>query len=448
MTATAAQPQVANHSVSAANAVSSPRPDDAVYAGAATDWSVMPVRRLLFRIEELIQENKWEDILEICHPVAEKRPDLAAIGQDAALRSKTAFALSHLKRFNEAIAELQICVGLEPENFLYQSALAFNAYNSVWADKNREVRLSAPLRKERVALAHDHFKKAQTLRPDNVTVFYREGMLYKGIENKPPKALPLFLRAVRNWEEASDREKEARHQERKNYVKSLYQAAGIALDMGSPVKALELMEKCVAADERSGHVEAIFKYFGLGKIRFAMNRLPEAQDALNHALNHRREHQPADFIFELSGRVLLAAGDADRALAAIHRLPERRRRPWVRWTESDILVVLGRIDEARKVLSSAAKRDSLSRHKTLLKLAQIELDAGRWDKVAVHARAADGFFRGKWGNSCAHAHFFLGRAALKSGDRNGAAAALDILAKHAPRSQWRADLAAALGATP
>lgn len=436
MTATAVQPRAAKDLGSPAKTVSSPRPAGPAFVKSAEDGSVMPVRRLLFRIEELIQENKWEDILEICHPVAEKRPDLAAIGQDVALRSKAAFALSHLKRFNEAIAELQICVGLEPENFLYQSALAFNAYNSAWADKNREVRLSAPLRKQRIALAHAHFKKAQALRPDNVTVFYREGMLYKGIENKPPKALPLFLRAVRNWEEASEREKDARHQERKNYIKSLYQAAGIALDMGSAVKAGELMEKCIAADGRSGHVEPIFKYFGLGKIRFAMNRLPEAEDALKAALNHRRKNQPADFVFELMGRVLLGTGDADRALNAIFCVPERQRRPWVRWTEADILTALGRIDEARNALLSAAKRDRLSLHKTLLKLAGIELDAGRPDKAAAHARAADAFFRDKWGNPCAHAHFFLGRAALK------------ILAKHAPRSQWRADLGAALEKTP
>lgn len=408
----------------------------------------LPVNRLISGIEELVKENRWEKIIALCYPVEEKRPDLVAAGTDVSLRARAAFALSHLKRFNEAISELVHCVAREPRNFLHHSALAFNAYNSVWADKNREVRLSADLRRDRIALAHDHFKKAREIRPDNVTVFYREGMLYKGIENKGAKALPLFMRAVRNWEEMSAREKEVRHQERKNYIKSLYQAAAIVLDMGSAVKALEMVEKCIAADDRSGHVEAVFKFFALGKIRFAMGRLPGAEAALKKALESRRKNQPVDFVFELMGRVYLAAGDAAGALSAVGRVPEHRRRPYVRWTEADALCALGRTDEARKTLLSAAERDSLSRHKTLLQLARIEFDAGRFDTVKTHAEAADRFFRGKWGNPCIEAQFWKGWAAWKTGDRKNAESAVGLLEKHGPDSGWTARLRAALEAVP
>lgn len=427
---------------------SHPDPRRPVVVKGDGDWSEMPLRRLLFRVEELIRKNDWETILDRCHPVEEKRPDLVAAGLDVAVRSKAAFALSHLNRFNEAISELTVCVAREPEDFLYQSALAFNAYNSVWADKNREIRLSADQRRERIDLAHTHFKKAREIRPDNVTVFYREGMLYKGIENKPAKALPLFLRAAKNWESMCGREKEARHQERKNYVKSLYQAASIVLDMGSAVKALELMEKCIAADDRSGHVEPVFKFFALGKIRFAMDRLPEAEAALKKAFDSRRKNQPVDFVFELMGRVYLAAGEAAAALDAVGRVPEHRRRPYVRWTEAEALCALDRTDEARKALLSATERDRLSRHKTLLRLAEIEMDAGRFDKAKTHAEAADRFFREKWGNPCLEAQFRLGRASLESGDRTSAASALKLLEKHAPDSGWTARLRDALGAVP
>ena len=441
------QPRIVRNADARPDAASPDAPKPVVVP-SPSDGPHPPHGQLLFRIEELIRENRWEEILGLCYPVETRRPDLTAARMDVAVRSKAAFALSHLKRFNEAIAELEICTNREPGNFLHHSALAFNAYNSVWADKNRETRLTADLRRDRIALAHAHFKKAQEIRPDNVTVFYREGMLYKGIEAKPARALPLFLRAIRNWESMSEREKEARHQERKNYVKSLYQAASAVLDQGAAVKSLELMEKCIAADDRSGHVEPVFKFFALGKIRFAMDRLPEAEAALKKAFDSRRKNQPVDFVFELMGRVYLAAGEAAAALDAVGRVPEHRRRPYVRWTEADALCALGRADEARRILLAAAERDRLSRHKTLLKLARIEMDAGRFDKVDAHAEAADRFFREKWGNPCIEAHYWRGRAALAGKDRKKAASAVETLEKHAPDSGWTARLRDAMETMP
>ncbi|MFP4087865.1 MAG: hypothetical protein ACLFUL_13840 [Desulfobacteraceae bacterium] len=38
------------------------------------------LRRLLTELEELIRENKWEDVLALCAPVAEKHPELAGWG--------------------------------------------------------------------------------------------------------------------------------------------------------------------------------------------------------------------------------------------------------------------------------------------------------------------------------------------------------------------------------
>jgi hypothetical protein len=39
-------------------------------------------------------------------------------------------------------------------------------------------------------------------------------MLYRRIEGKPDQALPLFSRAVENWDALSEEEKDRRHQER------------------------------------------------------------------------------------------------------------------------------------------------------------------------------------------------------------------------------------------
>ncbi len=54
-------------------------------------------------------------------------------------------------------------------------------------------------RKARLELAHRHFAAAQALRPQQVTNYYRQGMLFKKLQGKWEEALPLFETAIRNW---------------------------------------------------------------------------------------------------------------------------------------------------------------------------------------------------------------------------------------------------------
>ena len=201
-------------------------------------------KRHLAEVEELSREARWEDVVSIFHPVEEKQPELVEEGLDTELRSRVAFALGQLKRFDEAIRELLVCVNKEPGSFLYHGSLAFTAYNSLFSANNREIFLRGQARTERIGLAHAHFRKARELRPDGVTAFYREGMLYRKIERKTEKALPLFETAVSNWDRMGRKEKEARHQERKNFIKALYQRAGCMLEMERPEKALADIRRC------------------------------------------------------------------------------------------------------------------------------------------------------------------------------------------------------------
>lgn len=143
-------------------------------------------------IEELIREKKWEDIIAVFHPVEEKLPELLIHDKDVRIREKLAFALGQLKRFDEAIGELNQCILKDPDNFYHHNALAYTAYNSLYAAKNREIFLSGKARGDRIKLAHKHFNIAQALRPEGVTNYYRQAMLFKQLENKPEKALPLF----------------------------------------------------------------------------------------------------------------------------------------------------------------------------------------------------------------------------------------------------------------
>ncbi len=106
----------------------------------------------LGEIEELIREKKWEDIIAVFHPVEEKLPELLIHDKDVRIREKTAFALGQLKRFDEAIGELNKCILKDPDNFYHHNAMAYTAYNSLCAAKNREIFLNGKARSERIKL--------------------------------------------------------------------------------------------------------------------------------------------------------------------------------------------------------------------------------------------------------------------------------------------------------
>jgi tetratricopeptide (TPR) repeat protein len=393
------------------------------------------LKRLLAEAEELIREHKWEDVTALFYPVDEKQPELVKQGLDVRLRARVAFALGHLKRFDDAIRELSLCIEKEPDAFLHHSSLAFTAYNSLFAANNREIFLRGRARAERIELAHRHFKRAQELRPDGVTNFYREGMLLRKIERKVEDALPLFKRSVSNWDRLDEKEKEARHQERKNFVKALFQQASCLVEMEMPERALDPISRCLAEDEKSGHISLLFKYFALGKVNFHLNRFEEARDALLFALQSINGEND-DFVCELLGRTYLALRDPEKALEIIQRIPEGRRRPYVRWTEADILCALRQLDQAKKVLIKAQERDSRSRHKTLIKLTKIAYSTGNFANALKCAAAANRFFQENWGNPFFEGLFWEAVCAYRLGHMKQArdlATELKALSPHYPK---------------
>lgn len=391
-----------------------------------------PAGRVLGEMEEMMRESRWGEMVDRYHPVSEKLPHLVRAGRDVAARGKVAFALGQLGKFDEAIAELEICVERFPDNFMYHGSLAYTAYNSLFAAKNREILLSGEARKERVELARTHFGIARQLRPSTVTVHYREGMLLAKIEDKPEPALALFLTAVENWRRLGPEEQKARHQERKNYVKALYQAASCCLALDDPERALALLTECLEQDERSGHMEPVFKYFALGKIRHYLGDQKAARDALDMALKTARKNQPVDWAYELLARVCLAMDEPEKALAAIHQVPERKRRPYVRWTEADALVILGRREEARRALLESVDRDQRGRHKALIRLAHIEFEEGRYEHAAKCGEMADRFFREKWGNPYVEGSYWWAMSLIRLGRVAEATAIVDRLESHMP----------------
>lgn len=389
-------------------------------------------RRAIGEISALRAENRWEDILSLFHPVEEKNPELVASGRATAIRGEVAFALGHLGRFDEAIALYHLCVEEEPDNFHHHSGLAYTAYDSLYAARGRQIVLHPEERKARIELAHRHFAAAQSLRPNRVTNYYRQGMLYKSIQGKKEEALPLFAAAVRNWEAYSAEEMKARHQERKNYVKALYQLASCELDAGKPSRALETLNRCLLEDEEPGFFSTVHKYFALGKVRFELGDMEASVQALSFAASQAVPEED-DYVFELLARVHLCRGDGDKAWEAVNRVPLKRRRPYFRWTEAEVLIARGEWERARKVLVEAAERDRRGRHKALLRLARLEFRLCRYDQCLKWAKDADSFFRNQFQNPCGDGLFWQAAAFLRLGRLDEAENAARKLAKYMPR---------------
>lgn len=396
------------------------------------DAAVRREKQALAEINALFREGKWEDIVALVYPVEEKFPDLAACRLDLALREKAAFALGHLKRFDDAIKELQICVDRDPDNFFIHSSMAYTAYDSLYAAKNKDVFLNGKAREERIRLAHRHFQAAQHLRPDGVTNFYREGMLYKQLENKPDKALPLFRRAVENWERLEPAEKEARHQEKKNYVKALYQLAGVLLGRGNAGAALQILKRCLKEDEHSNYQSLLYKYFALGKVHFHLGDFTQAKDALLFALQSEGG-QPVDFVCELLAKTYLALKNVVRAKEVIQKVPEKRRRPYYHWTEADVWTADGNMEKARRVLEESSRRDQRSRHKSLVRLAKIDYLRGDYESAFRFAKEAGRFFSEKWGNPLDDSLFWQSLCRFRLSDYSRASESAEALKALNPR---------------
>lgn len=376
-------------------------------------------------------ETRWQEIIELFHPLEEKEPELVRFGLELDLRSEIAFCLSQIKRFDDAIRQYDLCLAQAPESFRLHSALGFTFYSCMLAAKNREILLPPQDKKARIQKAHDHFSKAEALKPDGVTTFYRHGMLCKGIEDDYDRAVTLLQKAVENWRKYSLETKKERHQEHKNYVKALYALASCSLKMDHPSRALTLIETCIEEDKGKDFVKPHHKGFAMGKVLFHLGRNIEAVRILDEAASLAGEDDN-DFILELAARASLALRDPKRALAAIERIPPNRRRHYVRWTEADVLFTLGRKDQARAVLRKSADKDRRSKHRSLIRLAKMAFLERNYTEAASCAEESVRFHRETYGTPDADGLFWQAASCLRLGDIGMADTLTDELAAFRP----------------
>lgn len=239
--------------------------DDFLMQEAVSPWSsdmlARQEKRLVGEAEELLKAARWEDMVVLLYPLNEKVPELVDAGLDIDLGIKTAFALDHLGRFEEALKLLGPICRRQPDHYLANYDFAYVAYNALYNGKNRKVLLHHSRKRELVKLAHRHFQICQKLRDDAVTPFYREGVLFHDIENNPGKAMPCFGKAIANWERRSAEEQQTRHQERPKYIRALYHLAGCCLSKGQAGRSRDLCEKVIKEDEGRDTLAPVFKYY-------------------------------------------------------------------------------------------------------------------------------------------------------------------------------------------
>lgn len=396
---------------------------------AQVDAAINQKRRLLAEISELESEKRWKDILTLAHPLEEKYPLLVDMEMDLEVRRRIGFALVRSGRHHEAVAEFETLVGYMPNEFQVVYGLGYAAYDALYCCKNRQLALSQKEKKRLIEIAHKSFDKAARLRPDSITANYRRGMLLKEIELKPKRAIPYFQKAVANWQALSMEQREARHQERPKYIRSIYHLASCLLKESLASRALELLETLVKEDEATGFVSTVFKEFALGKTLYRLGRFKDGLDHLRVAAAAAERGRVPDFVTELAAGCLLMMDRPRDALREIDKIPLKNMRPYVCWRRADILVAMDRRAEALMTLEAGLERDSMSKHKTLLRMARIHYGSGAYRKAVSCAKKADSFFKQKYGNPLKDAAFLEALCLHAQGEHTHALEMLRQLAK-------------------
>ncbi len=384
--------------------------DDFLSSQAAVPWEGDALRRDLDRIKaeisELRSENRWQDILVLLHPVAEKWPELCAGGLDSELIRESAFVLCRAGKYEEAMKTVKPLTLSEPENVMSWYNYGYAAYEALYGAKRDRSIMPPARRRQLIDVAHHAFTRCQQLKSNSIAFFYRDAMIFKDFEDKPRQAIPLFKTAVANYEGLSKEEQKNIHQQRPKYIRAMYHLASCLLKTGQPASSKILLEKVLAEDQNRDYMSPVFKHFALAKTLHALGYPKEALEHLDTAGVRAASHEPVDYVYELAARCCLLIEQPGRAGKYIERIPMKRRRPYIRWTEADVLVANGRFSEAVRVLEGSAERDRRSRHKSLLRISRIYVTESRYEKGLAVAERADTFCRDTYGNGSGEAKFW------------------------------------------
>ncbi|PIX20796.1 MAG: hypothetical protein COZ70_01725 [Deltaproteobacteria bacterium CG_4_8_14_3_um_filter_51_11] len=96
------------------------------------------LKSMISELGLLKAENRWQEIIDLFHPLEDKEPEIVKFCLGLDLRGEIAFCLSQIKRFDDAIRQYEICLSQAPESFRLHSALGFTFYScSAGSKKSR-----------------------------------------------------------------------------------------------------------------------------------------------------------------------------------------------------------------------------------------------------------------------------------------------------------------------
>jgi len=121
-------------------------------------------KRALFDIQECIRERQWEEALALFYPADEKLPELQCLRQDTRVREKLAFVLGQLKRFDDAIAELQVCLQKDEKSDCISLVYKYFALGKICFALNRYEPAQALTFAEKLETFNPHYPDIVKLR--------------------------------------------------------------------------------------------------------------------------------------------------------------------------------------------------------------------------------------------------------------------------------------------
>ncbi len=364
------------------------------------------IKNIINEISELKRQRRWSDILDLFHPLEEKEPLLVNYKLDFFIRQEIAFSLCQVGKFDDAIKEYEKCLILEESSFKIYAALLYTIYNRLLAIKTNKLTILPNEKKELIKKAERYFVKAIAIKPDSITIHYRYASLLKNFTENLESAAEHFKIAVSNWEGLQDDQKKKRHQEFKNYIKSLYGLACCKLELGQPKEAHYYITNCITHDSESGFILPQNKGFTLAKVLVALNDFRAASGVLLEAKNHIKNKGSIDYLLELLARIYLRLGLFEEALRTIEEIPVQKRRPYVVWTEAEILYSMGKCDKAKSILKKCAEHDRRAAHKALIKLARISFLERDYRQAMHYVNSANDFHMNTYGTPCFDALFW------------------------------------------
>lgn len=263
------------------------------------------------------------------------------------------------------------------------------------------------------------FDKALALKPDYVVVLYRKGYAHHQI-GQVGAALRAYALCRKIWHDLPDGP--AKERDRKNCAKAAYHQASLMLDNprllvpGSESEIVPILEEAVALDPEDHN-----KHYRLGATLLMSDRPEAALEALQEA---DRLSRGKDYVLDKLAQAYAATGRSNDAVKCYERIPQQRRRPYIKRNFGKLLLDLDQPKEAEQMLREVVRQEPKN-HNGHFYLAKALMALQRVSEAASELKTAIETKRERYKSRFAEAEELLSRietehpdALESSGDPN------------------------------